>query len=205
MKSARHCKTVCLRECVRWAPESSSACLDWEYEASWAAFTTTARAMVGMQPCNNRVVISSVIKNTQRDSIKLLNQQTDVNAPQTTSGVFSVGNEPARVEVEGCQRPSEHAVAPIYSFSFLSSLIQQNSWDQSQFRFQHLNPHFITNTHQEIWFKNQLTFVIDITAVAHKLLQRMKGQVSNFVNHVVRISWMKLSDSCKQNLFKWKV
>lgn len=118
-----------------------------------------------------------------------------------TSGVFSVGNEPARVEVEGCQRPSEHAVAPIYSFSFLSSLIQQNSWDQSQFRFQHLNPHFITNTHQEIWFKNQLTFVIDITAVAHKLLQRMKGQVSNFVNHVVRISWMKLSDSCKQNLF----
>lgn len=83
--------------------------------------------MVGMQPCNNRVVISSVIKNTQRDSIKLLNQQTDVNAPQMTSGVFSVGNEPARVEVEGCQRPSEHAVAPIYSFSFLSSLIQQNS------------------------------------------------------------------------------
>jgi len=31
-------------------PESNSACLDWEYEASWAAFTTTALAMVGMQP-----------------------------------------------------------------------------------------------------------------------------------------------------------
>lgn len=32
------------------SPESSKNCLDWEYEASWAALTTTARAMVGIQP-----------------------------------------------------------------------------------------------------------------------------------------------------------